>query len=118
MAAHERLICESSALVEGGMGVCFEVNGEKVPVSAFVVRFGGKVHAYLNRCGHVPVEMDWQKGRFFDMSGLYLVCTTHGALYAPESGRCLGGRCNGKGLVSVPVVERDGGIYQIEIESE
>ena len=118
MAARERLICESAALADGGTGVRFEVNGGEVPASAFAVRFGGKVHAYLNRCGHLPVEIDWQKGRFFDMSGLYLVCATHGALYAPESGRCLGGRCNGKGLVNVPVVERDGGIYLIESESE
>ncbi len=118
MAARERLICESSALADGGTGIRFEVDGKEAPTSAFVVRFGGKVHAYLNRCGHIPLEMDWQPGRFFDTSGLYLVCATHGALYAPESGRCLGGRCDGKGLVSVPVVERDGGIYLIESESE
>jgi hypothetical protein len=22
--------------------------------------FSRRVHAYLNRCGHVPVELDWQ----------------------------------------------------------
>ena len=78
---------------------------------AFVVRFRGKACAYLNRCAHMPVEMDWQQGEFFDHSGLYLICATHGALYAPESGRCLGGRCNGKGLVAVAVTERDGCVF-------
>ena len=67
-----------------------------------------------DRCGHVPVELDWQQGEFFDGSGLYLICATHGALYAPDSGHCLGGRCNGKGLEAVPVAEDDGWIVLIE----
>ena len=107
-------ICQSADLVDGGRGVRFNVadpaaNGGEAP--AFVIRFQGKARAYLNRCGHVPVELDWQHGDFFDTSGLYLICATHGALYAPESGRCLGGRCNGKGLQPVAVEERDGRVY-------
>ena len=50
--------------------------------AAFAVRFRGRVRAFLNRCGHLPVELDWEEGRFFDASGLYLICATHGALYA------------------------------------
>jgi nitrite reductase/ring-hydroxylating ferredoxin subunit len=116
MAARQRLICASREVAERGRGYCFGVDwaGERAP--AFVVRFRGRVHAYLNRCAHVPVEMDWKPGDFFDMSGLYLICATHGALYAPDSGHCLGGRCDGRGLTPVPVVERDGNIYLIESE--
>lgn len=80
--------------------------GEDTP--AFVIRFKGQVRGWLNRCGHLPVELDWQPGEFFDSSGLYLICATHGALYAPDTGQCLGGRCNGQGLVAVAVAERDG----------
>lgn len=107
----ERLICSSRELVDGGDGVRFEtmVAGRMVP--AFLVRHHGKAHGYLNRCGHVPVEMDWQPGKFFDHSGIYLICATHGALYAPESGRCVAGRCAGKGLVRLTVVERDNAVY-------
>lgn len=107
----ERLICSSSDLADGGDGVRFEteVGGKKVP--AFVIRHHGKVHGYLNRCGHVPVEIDWQAGQFFDHSGLYLICATHGALYAPDSGRCLSGRCAGNGLKPLAVSERENGIY-------
>lgn len=114
MAARERLICASSELVDGGDGVRFEtpVAGKATP--AFVVRYQGKVYGYLNRCGHVPVEIDWQQGKFFDHSGLYLICATHGALYAPESGRCVGGRCSGRGLAALAVSERDQGIYLSE----
>lgn len=111
MAADPRLICASSALEEGGKGVRFSVPLHGQEASAFVVRHAGHVRAYLNRCGHVPVELDWQPGEFFDDSKLYLICATHGALYAPDSGRCVGGRCNGKGLTPLPVEERDGNVY-------
>ena len=96
------------------MRFCHERDG--VSEAAFAIRFAGKAHAYLNRCGHVPMEIDWQAGRFFDYSGLYLTCGTHGALYAPETGECVGGRCNGKGLRPLDVVERDGSVYLIESE--
>lgn len=116
MAEGERLICASAEVAEGGAGFRFSIQrfGREEP--AFLIRFRGRVHAYMNRCGHVPVELDWQHGEFFDHSKLYLICATHGALYAPESGHCLGGRCNGKGLEPVPVEERDGNVYVTPIE--
>lgn len=111
---NRRPICASDELVEGGQGVRFTLDRQGVSEPAFAVRFGGRVHAYLNRCAHLPVELDWQPGQFFDHSGLYLICATHGALYAPDSGRCLGGRCNGKGLDPVTVIEDDGQVFLIE----
>jgi len=111
MAAELRLICGSEQLEEGGLGVRFDVEhaGNKIP--AFAVRFDGLCRAYLNRCAHVPVELDFQEGEFFDDSGLYLVCSTHGALYAPESGACMGGPCNGRGLTPLKLVELEGQVY-------
>lgn len=111
MAAGQRLICSGADLTEGGTGVRFEVRRQGRHEPAFVVRYGGRPRAYLNRCGHVPAEMDFQPGEFFDHSRLYLICSVHGALYEPATGRCLGGRCNGNGLVPLPVVERDGAVY-------
>jgi nitrite reductase/ring-hydroxylating ferredoxin subunit len=69
MAASERLICASADLIEAGAGVRFEVSLAGEPAPAFAVRFRGQVHGYLNRCAHVPVEMDFQPGEFFDYSG-------------------------------------------------
>ena len=114
MAARERLICAADALLEGGLGVRFEVLwvGETTP--AFVVRYDNVPVAFLNRCGHVPVEIDFNAGAFFDASGLYFVCATHGALYDPASGACRGGPCNGRGLHQLTVRERAGQIFLIE----
>ena len=113
MAARERLICTSSDLLDGGPGVRFEVteNGFSTLAPAFAIRWRGRVYGYLNRCGHIPVELDWQQGEFFDYSQQYLICTTHGALYDPATGACLGGRCERRGLKTWPVFERDGNVY-------
>ena len=111
MVASERLICSSDSLVEGGEGVRFTVTRYRTEVPAFAVRFKGIARAFLNQCGHVPVELDWLPGRFFDDSKVYLICSVHGALYAPDTGRCLGGRCQGKGLTPLAVNEHDGAIY-------
>lgn len=111
MAENERLICGSDELEAGGKGVRFEVSRDGQLTPAFVIRFAGQVHGYLNRCGHVPVELDFQPGEFFDTGRLYLICATHGALYDPATGACVGGRCSGRGLVRLDVVERDGAIY-------
>ena len=118
MAERERLICASAALADSARGVRFEVEyfGEAAP--AFVVRYRGKVHAYLNRCSHVAMELDWQEGVFFDSEGRDLLCSTHGATYEASSGRCLGGPCNGSPLVKVLVEERDGNVYFMGFEDD
>jgi nitrite reductase/ring-hydroxylating ferredoxin subunit len=114
MAVGERLICASSDLRDGGDGVRFEVQTRSGPAAAFAVRYYGKVHAYLNRCAHVPVELDWQPGRFFDLTGFYLICAMHGAHYDPVTGRCVLGPCKGRRLSAVTVVEHDGNVYLTE----
>jgi nitrite reductase/ring-hydroxylating ferredoxin subunit len=110
MAEDARLICAADALLEGGTGVRFEIEEAGRTQSAFVVRFDGVPRAYLNRCAHVPVELDWQPGQFFDSDGLYLMCATHGALYDAATGQCAGGPCRGGGLIPVPVEEINGQI--------
>lgn len=119
----EKWICAGADLVDGGKGVRCTVAdplrvgvGETAP--AFLIRYRGKVYGYLNRCGHVPIELDWQHGEFFDHSGLYLICATHGAMYAPTSGRCVSGKCAGRGLHALKVIERDGQVYLIEEETK
>lgn len=103
-------VCGSEELHNGQSAVPFDVLHKGEAVRAFVVRHAGEVHAYVNRCTHVPMEMDWQPNRFFDDTGQWLLCASHGAAYAPDTGACAGGPCRG-GLVKVPVQERDGVVY-------
>ena len=111
-------ICTSDALQNGGAGVRFQVERRDGPVEAFVVRFEGRVYAYLNRCRHVPIELDWNHGEFFDTSKLYLICSTLGALYAPDTGLCVGGPCRGARLEPVKLEESDGQVWLSEARSE
>ena len=77
---------------------------------AFAIRYEGLPQAYLNRCSHVPVELDFQPNRIFDDSGQWLVCASHGAVYQPDTGQCAGGPCRG-GLVKIMLLERDSVIF-------
>jgi nitrite reductase/ring-hydroxylating ferredoxin subunit len=111
MARVERLICASGELLDSGRGVRFEVAYFGQPAPAFAVRYRGRVHGYLNRCAHVALELDWQEGVFFDSDGRDLLCSTHGATYDTQSGRCLGGPCNGAPLVKLRIEERNHMVY-------
>ena len=111
MAGEKRLICSAADLAEAGRGVRFTVTHRGRVADAFVIRFDGRVYGYVNECGHLPAQLDWQPGEFFDDSKLYLICSVHGAHYAPHTGHCLGGRCRGKGLQVLAVSEVDGQVY-------
>ncbi len=100
-------LCPSGALLEGGLAVPFDVVYGGENCRAFAVRFEGRAHAYLNRCTHVAMEMDWQPNRFFDDTGCWLLCATHGAVYAPDTGACVGGPGCGA-LVKIALSEQDG----------
>ena len=108
MAMPEVFICDSERLVDGGEGVRFPVSIFGEAAVGFVVRFRGKPYAYLNRCAHVPMELDWVQGQFFESGGEFLMCATHGAVYRPDTGACAGGPCRGGKLRPIGVREVDG----------
>ena len=110
MSTQTRALCNTADLQEGGLAVPFEVSYAGQACRAFAVRFAGHAQAYLNRCSHVAMELDWQPDRFFDESGRWLMCASHGATYRPETGQCVGGPCNG-GLVKIGLSEVDGVVY-------
>ena len=104
-------LCNSTELHEGGVAVPFDVIYAGQTCRAFAVRFEGQVHAYLNRCSHIAMEMDFQPDRFFDPDGRWLLCATHGATYAPDTGDCVGGPCQG-GLVKITLSETAGVVHR------
>ena len=101
-------LCPAADLAEGGRALVWDVLLWGQPARAFVLRHGGALRGYINRCAHVPVEMDWRPGDFLDLDKRYIVCTIHGASYNPADGRCTGGPCGRGKLIAVDVVEADG----------
>ena len=110
MADQTLALCNSRDLMDGGPGVPFDVIYGGQICRAFAIRFQGQVYAYLNRCSHVAMELDFQPNQFFDDSGKFLICATHGALYAPDTGRCKGGPGRG-GLSPIALSETDGVVH-------
>jgi nitrite reductase/ring-hydroxylating ferredoxin subunit len=104
------VLCDSKDLADSAIAMPFDVDYAGEVSRAFAIRFEGQVHAYLNRCTHVSMEMDWQPNQFFDDSGQWLLCSTHGAVYQPSTGECSGGPCNG-GLVKINLSEEGGVVY-------
>lgn len=87
-------LCPLAAL---GLG---EARG--VPVgrrSVILFRSGTQqVQAFVNRCPHLGVPLNWDDDAFLDSDGRLLRCATHGALFEPDSGLCILGPCKGEYL--------------------
>ncbi len=109
-AAPQR-ICGSDDLAERGRAFVFDLLEYGRPARGFVLRFDGRVVGYVNRCVHVPTEMDWQPGEVLDSSRHWILCSMHGAAYRPSDGRCVGGPCGRGSLTPVQVEERNGDVY-------
>lgn len=103
-------LCAPARLEDGGRGLRFRLWRGGTWWPAFAVRYEGRVRAFLNRCAHRGVELDWEPGVFFSADGRALLCATHGARYHPATGACLGGPCGGP-LAVLEVEERGDGVY-------
>ena len=83
-------------------------NGKRV--EGFVVNYRGSFYAYLNRCCHIPMPMDWFENQFLSEDGRVIMCGTHGATYNPATGECVAGPCLGEYLERLSVQVMDGNI--------
>ena len=80
-------------------------------LEALLVNFEGRHFAYINRCPHTGITLDWVNNQFFSSDGRYLMCATHGAVFEPPSGECIWGPCLGLSLQSVPIEIEEERIY-------
>jgi nitrite reductase/ring-hydroxylating ferredoxin subunit len=112
-------VCRTAALSPGeSMKFMLPVRGAEE--ECFAINFHGHYHAYVNRCRHVPMAMDWIDNQFFAEQGRYLMCQTHNAYFEPASGECIAGPASacGKFLYRVPLEIVDGVIYARPPERE
>lgn len=89
----------------------FERGGETV--EAFVANVAGEFVAYVNQCVHIPIPLDLDDNEFFTCDGRFFVCKTHGSVYEPRAGQCIGGPGQGKSLEKLPLAIEGGIIYLV-----
>lgn len=104
-------ICESSQLGEGRT-ITFSYRDEYgLDSDGFAVRYKGRIFGYKNQCRHQPLPLDYGDNEFFTEECDYLLCRNHGALFEPETGKCVEGPCRGASLFQVQVVEEGGNVF-------
>jgi nitrite reductase/ring-hydroxylating ferredoxin subunit len=86
-----------------GMSKKFILSNGKCNVEAMLLNYQGSLCAYLNRCPHIGISLDWVDNQFFTLDGRYLMCANHGATFEPATGECIWGPCVGTALQSVPL---------------
>lgn len=77
-----------------------EIDGKSI----VLVKKDGQVHAYLNWCPHLGIELNFMPDQFLDSDNAFLMCANHGALFEIDSGHCLSGPCSGDALMKIDVV--------------
>ena len=98
----ERVICRLTDLeAHGARG--FTVGAGDWPLRGFVVRCGNGVRGYVNRCPHAGHPLDLRPHRFLTPDRAMILCSSHGALFEKDAGRCLAGPCAGESLRAVPL---------------
>lgn len=86
----------------------FVVEIDDAHFHGFVVRKGGAIHGYVDRCPHQGLPLARKLDDYLTDRKDFIVCSWHGALFRPEDGACMGGPCSGTHLTSWPVRVDDG----------
>ena len=82
----------------------FRIGEGDWPRRGFVVAVPeGGVRAYENTCPHAGHPLDLQPHRFLTAERELIICASHGALFALDSGLCVAGPCVGRSLRSIAV---------------
>jgi nitrite reductase/ring-hydroxylating ferredoxin subunit len=97
--------------LEHGTSKKFTLRRGQRDLEALLVNYEGNYFAYVNRCPHTGITLDWVNNQFFSSDNRYLMCATHGAVFEPPTGECVWGPCFGLALQSVPIEIADERIY-------
>ena len=97
-----RVLCNLDELRATGCRE-FRLGSGDWPFKGFLVRVGAEVHAYVNRCAHLALPLNYLPDRFLTYDGSMILCTAHGAIYEKATGFCVAGPCAGRSLERVPV---------------
>ena len=102
-----RVICRKSELSDPGTRA-FTMGSGTWPLKGLVVRRGGEVRAYLNRCPHAGHPLNFFANDFLTSDQRLLMCRSHGACFDIGSGLCVAGPCVGASLNAIEIeIEHD-----------
>jgi len=97
-----KALCALDAIADG-TAVIRDAIVEGEYAELILVRRGGKVWAYRNRCPHFSVGLDAQPGVIHTYGGEVMMCAHHSAMFRFEDGLCIDGPCQGHRLDAVAV---------------
>jgi nitrite reductase/ring-hydroxylating ferredoxin subunit len=98
------------AVPDGGACPARRPHGDGVQ-RVIVLRRGDRCWAYVNRCPHFSVAMDFEPGTFATYDGEVLMCAHHSALFRFDDGHCIDGPCAGARLEPVAVRVQGGRVH-------
>ena len=103
------ILCRLDDIPDGeGKGLTVDTRGGEREI--IIIRKGGAAFGYLNSCPHAWVQLDWSPDRFMNRDRSHIMCSTHGAMFEVETGRCVAGPCLGDKLMPFPVTVVDGAV--------
>jgi nitrite reductase/ring-hydroxylating ferredoxin subunit len=97
-----RVLCSLAELDETGSRG-FAVGEGDWPLRGFIVKTPSGVAAYVNYCPHAGHPLNFRPHRFLTPDGGLILCGSHGALFARDTGFCVLGPCAGQSLTKIPV---------------
>jgi len=103
------VLCALSELADPGCRE-FSWGEESWPLALFMVRRGGEVFGFVNRCPHAGHPLNWQPDRFLTVEEDLILCSSHGARFNISDGVCVAGPCPGASLERVALTVRDGDV--------
>jgi nitrite reductase/ring-hydroxylating ferredoxin subunit len=81
----------------------FAVGEGDWPLRGFIVKTPQGVAAFVNYCPHAGHPLNFRPHRFLTPDGGLILCGSHGALFARDTGLCVLGPCAGQSLTRIPV---------------
>ncbi len=105
-----QLLCHTNDLeITGAKSLTIKFNDREIDI--FVIKNETGIFGYLDVCPHAGTPLEWQADRFFEETGTYIMCATHGAQFEVHNGLCVNGPCVGESLTRLPLKIENEKIY-------
>lgn len=98
-------LCRPDEIPPGGRS--FLITHQNQQLNIVVISHSTGFVAYLNRCPHTGVNLEWQPNQFLDIDGNFIQCATHGAKFQISDGFCVFGPCAGESLKAFDITRKN-----------